>query len=89
LASLSPPLLDVREPAELSEQLGHIGGALNVPIGSLIENMPQLEKSKDREIVTVCRSGARAMTAGQILTRAGFRRLSVLAGGMIAWNKSA
>ncbi|MGA2238841.1 MAG: rhodanese-like domain-containing protein [Candidatus Bathyarchaeia archaeon] len=34
------------------------------------------------------RSGARAMTAAQILTRAGFRRVSVLAGGMIAWNKS-
>jgi glyoxylase-like metal-dependent hydrolase (beta-lactamase superfamily II)/rhodanese-related sulfurtransferase len=90
LASQNPPLLlDVREPAELSEQLGHIGGALNVPIGSLIEKMSQLENSRDREIVTVCRSGARAMTAAQILTRVGFQRVSVLAGGMIAWNKTA
>jgi rhodanese-related sulfurtransferase len=38
---------------------------------------------------SVCRSGARAMTAAQILTRAGFQRVSVLAGGMIASNKTA
>lgn len=82
-----PVLLDVREAHELSGNLGHIDGILHIPIGSLAKRLSDLESEKDREIIIVCRSGARAHTAAQILSKAGFPNVSVLAGGMIAWNK--
>lgn len=87
MASDTPPLfVDVREPQELSEELGYIEGSTNIPIGSLAARLSELDKDKDREIITVCRSGARAHTAAQIMTKAGFSKASVLSGGMIAWN---
>ncbi|MBN1290881.1 MAG: MBL fold metallo-hydrolase [Candidatus Latescibacteria bacterium] len=80
-------LLDVREAHELNGNLGHIEGIIHIPIGSLAHRITEIENHKDREIITVCRSGARAFTAAQILTKAGFTKVSVLAGGMIGWNK--
>jgi rhodanese-related sulfurtransferase len=92
LVSDNPPmLLDVREKYELSGELGHIEGILHIPIGSLARQLEELEaeaSGKQKEIVTVCRSGARAYTAAQILGRAGFSYVRVLEGGMIAWNMS-
>ncbi|HUV08583.1 MAG TPA: MBL fold metallo-hydrolase [Spirochaetia bacterium] len=87
MKSSSPPvLLDVREKHELAGNLGHIDGIVHIPIGSLVERIPEMENIKDREIVVVCRSGARAHTAAQILSKAGIPNVSVLSGGMIAWN---
>lgn len=80
-------LMDVREAHELHGELGHIDGIVHVPIGNLARHITDLEKDKDREVVTVCRSGARAHTAAQILAKSGFQKVSVLAGGMIAWNR--
>ena len=85
----SPPiLLDVREVEELSGELGHIEGIVHIPIWILAHRLNELEGDKNREIVTVCRSGSRAYTAAQILTQAGFQRVTVLEGGMIAWNET-
>jgi len=85
----SPLLLDVREKSELTGELGHIKGILHIPIGNLAHHLEEIEKAssgKNGEIVTVCRSGARAFTAAQILGQAGFSNVPVLEGGMIAWN---
>jgi sulfur dioxygenase len=85
----NPLLIDVREEDELTGELGHIDGVLNIPIGSLAHRLEELEtaaEGKEREIVTVCRSGARAFTGAQILGQAGFTNALVLDGGMIAWN---
>jgi rhodanese-related sulfurtransferase len=87
LGSPSPPLLlDVREEEELRGPLGSIEGVVNIPIGSLTARIGELESDRAREIVTVCRSGARAQTAAQILTKAEFLSVSVLTGGMLSWN---
>ncbi len=82
----TPVLLDVREEKELNGPLGHLEGITHIPIGSLSRRLGELEPHKEREIVTVCRSGARAHTAAQILSTADFPRVSVMIGGMIAWN---
>ncbi|MFW9917785.1 MAG: rhodanese-like domain-containing protein [Candidatus Thorarchaeota archaeon] len=79
-------LLDVREAPELRGPLGHLDGVKHISIVSLAHRLDELEK--DKEIITVCRSGARAYTAAQILQQAGFSRVSVLNGGMIAWHQS-
>jgi len=39
----------------------------------------------DREIVVVCRAGARSASAGAILQRTGFHHVLNLDGGMLAW----
>ena len=87
LASEHPPaLLDVREPEELEGPLGHLPGSLNISVTKLSARLSELEEYKDKELVAVCRSGARAYTATQILGMAGFRNVTVLEGGMIGWN---
>jgi sulfur dioxygenase len=83
-----PVLIDVREKEELDGELGYIEGIVHVPIGSLIRRLRELEDYRDNEIVTVCRSGARAYTAAQILKKSGFKSVSVLSGGMIAWRNT-
>jgi rhodanese-related sulfurtransferase len=60
-----------------------------VPIGNLTHRMHEIAEHKDGGVVAVCLSGARAHTAAQILTKAGFPDVTVLAGGMIAWKSWA
>ncbi len=80
-----PLLLDVREPEEFVGDLGHIEGALLVPLDALERRLPKLAGYVDRDVVVVCRAGARSASAGAILRRAGFARVYNLAGGMLAW----
>jgi glyoxylase-like metal-dependent hydrolase (beta-lactamase superfamily II)/rhodanese-related sulfurtransferase len=89
LASDDPPVLvDVREESELSGPLGHLEGIVHIPIGSLANRLDEVVALAGREVVTVCRSGARAHTAAQILKMAGVANVSVLAGGMVGWRQS-
>lgn len=86
LIPAKPVLLDVREKAELDGPLGHIEGIIHIPIAGLGKRLDELERYRDKEIVTICRSGGRAYTAAQILTTAGFKKVAVLEGGMTAWQ---
>lgn len=77
-------VVDVREPDEFDGPLGHIPGALPIPLGSLAARTGEL--SADRPIVAVCRAGGRSAQATTILGRAGFSRCANLAGGMLRWR---
>jgi len=77
-------LVDVREPDEFNGSLGHVPGARLVPLGSLAARAREL--SKERPIVTVCRSGARSAQAAVLLAKAGFDNVANLAGGMLRWR---
>jgi glyoxylase-like metal-dependent hydrolase (beta-lactamase superfamily II)/rhodanese-related sulfurtransferase len=83
--ALPPLLLDVREPEEFVGELGHVRGALLVPLDALERRLPKLAGYVDRDVVVVCRAGARSASAGAILRKAGFRRVINLEGGMLAW----
>jgi glyoxylase-like metal-dependent hydrolase (beta-lactamase superfamily II)/rhodanese-related sulfurtransferase len=86
LGGPTPPLLlDVREPEEFVGDLGHISGALLVPLDALQRRLPKLLGYTDREVVVVCRAGARSASAGAILERGGFHHVFNLDGGMLAW----
>ena len=85
-SSNPPVLLDVREQEELESPLGHLKGIVHIPVDKLSGRLSELERYRNREIVTVCRSGSRAYTATQILSVAGFPNVVVLEGGMTAWN---
>ena len=89
LAAARPPLLlDVREPEEFVGELGHIAGSLLVPLDALERRLPKLLGYSEREVIVVCRAGARSASAGAILRRAGFTRVANLAGGMLHWIRA-
>ena len=77
-------IVDVRERHEFDGPLGHVAGAVLIPLGALEARAGEL--SKDRPIVTVCRSGARSAQATVILKKAGFGRVANMAGGMLRWR---
>ncbi len=77
-------VLDVREPDEFTGPLGHIKGAVLIPLGSLAERAGEL--SRDRPIVAVCRAGGRSAQATVILQQAGFKDVANLTGGMLRWR---
>lgn len=78
-------ILDVREPDEFTGPLGHIRGAVLIPLGTLKSRADEL--SKDRPIVAVCRVGGRSAQAIAILRQAGFETLANLPGGMMRWRQ--
>ena len=81
-------ILDVREPAELKGELGVIPGVVHIPVGQISQRLSELEKYREKEIITVCRSGGRAHTAAAILLQAGFRKVFNMAGGMKAFREA-
>jgi glyoxylase-like metal-dependent hydrolase (beta-lactamase superfamily II)/rhodanese-related sulfurtransferase len=80
----SVQIVDVREPDEFQGSLGHIRGASLIPLGQLSTRNPEL--SRERPVVTVCRSGARSAQALVLLQKAGFAQIANLAGGMLRWR---
>jgi sulfur dioxygenase len=77
-------VVDVREPAEWNDALGHIRGAKLVPMAELAARQSELDR--DRPIVAVCRSGTRSAQACQLLQKAGCAKVANLAGGMLRWR---
>ena len=78
-------ILDVRTPAEFIGELGHIKGALLIPVQELEKRVGELERYKTQRIVAVCRSGHRSVQAVSILKANGFNAIDI-AGGMTRWN---
>lgn len=76
-----PFLLDVRQPEEF--RAGHIPGSKLIPLGELRSRMDELPKNQ--EILVVCRSGNRSLSATRQLASAGFSAVN-LRGGMNAWS---
>ncbi|MHB8755010.1 MAG: molybdopterin-synthase adenylyltransferase MoeB [Candidatus Acidiferrales bacterium] len=74
-------ILDVREPHEY--QICNLNGHL-IPLGELPKRVGELDSS--REIVAHCRSGKRSAEAVEFLTKAGFRKIWNLKGGILAWS---
>jgi rhodanese-related sulfurtransferase len=78
-------VLDVRTPEEYAGPLGHIAGALLIPVQELEPRLAELSDYRDREIYVVCRSGGRSARATRMLLDQGYRAANVT-GGMQAWN---
>ena len=79
-------LLDVRTPSEFNGPLGHLEGAILIPINELKKRLSEIEKFKDKEIIVYCRSGNRSDTGMKILKQEGYNALNML-GGMRAYRK--
>ncbi len=80
-------IIDVREPAEFTDVLGHIHGARLLPLSQWAARAGEIQR--DRPVVTVCRSGARSAQATVLLQKAGYTQVANLAGGMLRWRAEA
>lgn len=80
-------LLDVRQPLELREA-GTIPGVVNIPLGELQRRVGELPEDHDATIISICRSGARSMSAAYFLADLGYKNVYNLDGGTMAWLRS-
>ncbi|HEY9064671.1 MAG TPA: MBL fold metallo-hydrolase [Burkholderiaceae bacterium] len=80
-------IVDVREPAEFADALGHIAGAQLIPLSQLVPRAAEIDRA--RPVVTVCRSGTRSAQATVLLAKTGIRNVANLAGGMLRWRAQA
>jgi len=76
-------LLDVREPHEWKS--GHAPKARHIPLGQLGSRAGELPRN--REILVVCRSGARSARAAKLLA-AQRGDVANVKGGMSAWTRA-
>lgn len=74
-------LLDVREPHEL--EISIIEGSYPIPLGQVLDRITEVPK--DKQIITICRSGGRSMKALEILKEHGYSTLLNLKGGINQW----
>ena len=86
-------LVDIREPAEFSR--GHLPGAMLIPRGLLeFEIVPAVLRAlgdvdpEDCEIVLYCGTGGRSALAAKSLDDMGFRNVSSMDGGIVAWAEA-
>ena len=74
-------IIDVREDHEVEN--GMIPGAVHIPLGSIPEEAPNLDKSK--EYILVCKGGIRSANAAEYLEAQGFEVVN-LEGGMMSYD---
>jgi sulfur-carrier protein adenylyltransferase/sulfurtransferase len=56
-----------------------------IPVGDIERRASELADKKNSEIVVYCKAGVRSQTAALGLKKAGFRNVSNLTGGILAW----
>jgi rhodanese-related sulfurtransferase len=84
LAGDNPPvLLDVRNPHELQAD-GYIPGSVLIPMPEIEARWQELDPAKPT--VVYCRSGMRSFDVGFFLIEKGFKDVSNLNGGILAWD---
>jgi rhodanese-related sulfurtransferase len=77
-------VVDVREPAEFAQ--GHVGGARNVPLAQLEQQLPLTVKNKTLPVILVCGSGGRASRAEGVARKLGYEKAQAMAGGLKSWK---
>jgi len=77
-------IVDVRETYEY--EAGFIPGAVNLPWNSGILHSRHEELPMDTDIIVVCRSGNRSVSASNFLDDQEFEQVYNMLGGMLAWE---
>ena len=80
-------VLDVRPAKDYAGELGHIDASLNIPLEQLRQRLSELERVRQRPIAVICRTNRMSIQAVEVLRRAGFRRVQLVADGMLAWRQ--
>jgi rhodanese-related sulfurtransferase len=77
-------VIDVRSADEFAA--GHLRDAKNIPLADLRNRIGELDKSKTKTVIVVCKTGTRAAKAAGQLKAAGFDDIYTLEGGIAAWT---
>jgi rhodanese-related sulfurtransferase len=85
-AGSAPLIVDVRTAREFSR--GHVPGAINAPLSSLLAGTVALPRAVGEPVVLYCGHGPRARMAAVLIRRAGFHHIQYLKGHMANWRKS-
>jgi rhodanese-related sulfurtransferase len=83
----APLIVDVRGADEFDGPLGHIEGALNIPLPELAARQDAITAAR-RPVVCVCLTDKRSSTAAAQLAAYGVGDIAVLRGGMKAWREA-
>ncbi len=85
-------IIDVRNPGEFTGRHGHVPGAVNVPLAELnsklTANAAEMDSLRDSPVYVMCRTNNRSPNAARTLKKKGFTNVSVVKGGMNAWNRA-
>lgn len=79
-----PVLVDVRSPE--AYDAGHVPGSLHVPVHDLGARRAELPANLARRLVVIGDHRKRALAAANFLALLGFGGVSVLDGGIAAWD---
>ncbi len=79
-------ILDLRLEKDFKE--GHLIGSRNIPEKSLDERAGELEKFKNKDLVLVGSSNAKAVASLMHLRKRGFNDIKILSGGVNAWQQA-
>jgi len=79
-------IVDVREPKEFRK--GHIPGAINIPRGLLEFKVTAKIPDKATPILVYCKTGGRGALSGQALMKMGYKNVTNMDGGWMAWEKA-
>jgi len=84
-------VVDVRGEKEFNHTLGHIPGALNLPIQDMVGRLEQIKAQlgayQNVPVYITCRTTNRSPHAARYLRKAGLTNIKVLDGGMVKWNR--
>jgi adenylyltransferase/sulfurtransferase len=76
-------VIDVREPHEL--EISSLPFARPIPMGEITARVGELDP--EATTIVMCRSGGRSMQVARYLDSRGFRSVSNLTGGILAWGE--
>ena len=76
-------LVDVREVDEVAQLAYDVPNIINIPLTVFEENFTKIPKDKD--VVLVCKSGARRLRAAGFLVNHGYDKVVNMKHGMIRW----
>lgn len=76
-------LVDVREADEVAQLAYDVPNIINIPLTVFEENFTKIPK--DRDVVLVCKSGARSLRAAGFLVNHGYDKVVNMKHGMIRW----
>ena len=80
-------VLDVRSAKDYAGELGHVEGAVNIPLDELSRRLSELGPVRERPVAVICRTNRMSSQAVELLRRAGFRRVQLVSDGMLAWHQ--
>lgn len=81
-------LIDVRTHPEFNGELGHIPGAILLPVQQIEEWIKNYQNDKDKDFIMVCRSGNRSGIATKYFLEHSFTHVYNMSGGMLAWHRA-